>query len=205
MTMAMRRKIEWANGRIGEPAIRMAGRFCVFLLASHFSLLASLAFAQDASKPAATQPTTQGTLEQQFAERLTNVVMVGQFTMGDNQAPKADKYTIVSVRKMAGDVWLFNAKVQYRGSDVVLPLPVPVKWAGDTAVISVTDFGLPGMGTYTARVVIYKDQYAGIWMANAANGRPAHGGQMWGRIERAPATQPAAGATTKPASAGAAK
>jgi hypothetical protein len=73
-----------------------------------------------------------------------------------------------------------------------MPMIVPVKWAGDTAVISVTDFGLPGFGTYTARVLIYKDQYAGTW-GSSRQGGP--GGVMWGKLEKADAT-------TKPAGAG---
>jgi hypothetical protein len=43
-------------------------------------------------------------------------------------------------------------------------------------VISVTNVAFPGLGTYSARVVIYGDGYAGTW-----NGRD-HGGQMFGRI-----------------------
>ena len=72
-----------------------------------------------------------------------------------------------------------------RGGDVAIPLTIPVKWAGDTAVISVTDMPVPGMGTYSARVVIYRNSYAGTW-----HGRD-YGGHIWGRIERQ-------GATTRP-------
>jgi hypothetical protein len=61
-----------------------------------------------------------------------------------------------------------------------------VKWAGDTPVISVTDVGVPGLGTYTARVVVYGDQYAGIWSTSDGS----HGGQMWGKLEH-PTTKPA--------------
>jgi hypothetical protein len=53
-----------------------------------------------------------------------------------------------------------------------------VKWAGDTPVITLTDMTIPGLGTYTARVMVYRDHYAGYWSAGD------HGGQMWGRIER---------------------
>src|SRR5687767_4626050 len=60
----------------------------------------------------ATKPVDQAALEKEFTERMTNAVLNGQFTMGD-RPPKADKYTIVSVRKLFGDNWLFNARVQY--------------------------------------------------------------------------------------------
>jgi hypothetical protein len=68
-----------------------------------------------------------------------------------------------------------------------VPLVIPVKWAGDTPVISVTDLSIPGAGTYTARVMIYRDQYAGTWSGVDC------GGHLWGRIERA-------GTTTAPSS-----
>ena len=51
-----------------------------------------------------------------------------------------------------------------------------MKWAGDTPVITLTDQALPGMGTYTARVVVYRGQYAGTW--SGRNG----GGKVFGRI-----------------------
>jgi len=43
-------------------------------------------------------------------------------------------------------------------------------------VITLTDLTRPGMGTYTARVLLYRDQYAGTWSGNNA------GGQMFGKI-----------------------
>ena len=143
--------------------------------------------------PPATQPALTE-LEQQFAARMTNAVMAGQYTMGGKGAPKADRYTIVSVRKLKDDNWLFNARVQFGDKDVTIPMIIPVKWAGDTPVISVTNLGFPGLGFYTARVVIYGDQYAGTWASAGAN---PHGGHLWGKIEKQATTQP--GAASKPA------
>jgi hypothetical protein len=80
------------------------------------------------------------------------------------------------VTKIGEDQWLFTARIGKAGFPV--PIPVPVKWAGDTPVISVTKLAIPTMGTFTARVVIYDGQYAGTWDAGD------HGGHMWGRIER---------------------
>ena len=53
---------------------------------------------------------------------------------------------------------------------------VEVGWGH--SVVSVTDLGLPGLGTYTARVVFYRDSYAGMWWGGK------HGGNLFGRIER---------------------
>lgn len=142
-----------------------------------------------AADPApAPQGDPQALLEQKFAESMTNAVLVGRFTIdGDDKPPKTERYTILSAKKVAGDLWLFNARIQFGSKDVTLPLPIPVKWAGDTPVISVTDMGVTGIGTYTARVLIYEDRYAGTW-----SGSPTHGGTLFGRIEHPAATQPAA-------------
>ena len=146
---------------------------------------------QPATPPPATQP-SQPDLEKSLADRLTNVTMSGQYTAGRG-APKSDKYTILSARKLAGDNWLLTARMEFGGKDVTLPMIIPIKWAGDTPVISVTNLGFPGLGSYTARVVISGDQYAGTWQANGPN---PHGGHLWGRIEKLPTTQPA---STQPA------
>src|SRR6202035_1050105 len=116
----------------------------------------------------------------------TNVIMSGSYTATGQEKPGTDQYTIVKVTKEEGDNWTFVARIQFAGRDVNLPIRVPVKWAGDTPVIEVTDAGLPGLGTSTARVLIYKGRYAGTWSGQG------HGGQLWGRIDPAPATQPAA-------------
>ena len=156
------------------------------------ALAASIpALAQQPAPPPATQP-SQADLEKALADRLTNVTMSGQYTAGRG-APKSDKYTILSARKLAGDNWLLTARIEFGGKDVTLPMIIPIKWAGDTPVISVTNLGFPGLGSYTARVVISGDQYAGTWQANGPN---PHGGHLWGRIEKLPTTQPAA---TQPA------
>lgn len=109
---------------------------------------------------------------------LTGAVLAGHFSVdGQNTPPKEDRYTIVRATKMQGNLWLLAARIQFGGKDVTVPLPVPVNWAGDTPVISVTDLTVPGIGTYTARIVFYRDRYAGTWSGTN------HGGEMWGTIE----------------------
>ena len=63
-------------------------------------------------------------------------------------------------------------------NEVPVPIPVTIKWAGDTAVLTLTDAAIPRMGSFTVRLVLYRDQYAGTWSAKD------HGGQMFGRIVR---------------------
>lgn len=114
-------------------------------------------------------------LEKQFQETLSGATLVGHFTR-EGKGLSEEKYTIEKVSKLSGDTWLFHARIQYGKRDVTLPLPLQVKWAGDTPVITLTDLSVPTVGTYTARVLIYRDQYAGTWTGKSA------GGHLFGRI-----------------------
>ncbi len=121
----------------------------------------------------------RATLEKEFTEAMSGVEMVGRFTMeGQEGEPKEEKYTIEKVQKLEGDDWEITARIQFLGKDVSVPLVLPVLWAGDTPVISVTDVTIPGLGTYTARVIIYDGQYAGTWSGGD------HGGHLWGKIQK---------------------
>jgi hypothetical protein len=122
---------------------------------------------------------SQEELEQKFAEKMSGATLVGQFTvtgLKDDKPLAEDRYTLGTVKKLKGDLWSFEARIEYGGRDVKLTLALPVKWAGDTPVISVTNVAFPGLGTYSARVVVYEDQYAGTW------GGKDHGGTMFGKI-----------------------
>jgi hypothetical protein len=140
--------------------------------------------APSATQPAAA-PLSKDELEKKFADTLNNVQLVGHFTSNRDTpgAPlKEDKYTIESVTKGPGDLWWFKARIQYGGHDVTLPsLPLKVLWAGDTPVITVDKMPFPGLGTYTARVLIYDNKYVGTW--DGAN----HGGTLFGKIVKAEA------------------
>src|SRR5262245_56432900 len=134
------------------------------------ALLAGRLFAQN--------PTPLAPAEKEFQESLAGVVLEGQSTRDGKPGVADDKYNIERVEKGAGDQWTFYVKVSMQGREMVLPLPIDVKWAGDTPVITLTDKSLPGMGTYTARVVVYRGQYAGTW--KGGNG----GGKVFGTIKK---------------------
>lgn len=119
-----------------------------------------------------------------FTESMSGVTLVGYSTRTNREGlSKEERYTIDSVTHVAGDNWLFKTRMQYGGREMPFPIPLTVKWAGDdTPVITLTDMSVPGMGTYTARVVLYGEQYAGLWSAGKS------GGQMFGKIvKNAPA------------------
>jgi hypothetical protein len=121
--------------------------------------------AADPAAPAKSKP-SQEELEAKFKSTLTLATLSGRWCLvqdGKLDADKDDKYTILAVTKGTGDSWLISARIQYGKADLVAPIPVQVKWAGDTPVITLDNFGLPGGHSYSARVLIYGDTYSGTW------------------------------------------
>ena len=114
--------------------------------------------------------------ESAFQQMMTNVVLEGFFTVGDGKELYDDRYVIDSVTKVKDGVWRFAARVQFNKKDLAISLNVPVYFAGDTPVISLTRQAVQGLGTYDTRLVIYKGGYAGTW------GGGAGGGKMFGNI-----------------------
>lgn len=138
-----------------------------------------------AAKPAvAPKPqASQEELEAKFKATMTKATLSGRWCgLKDGQLTpeKEDKYTIIGVAKVKGDSWIINARIQYGKQDFVLPVPVEVKWAGDTPVITVDTFGMPGGNSYSARVLIYGQTYAGSWSGGN------HAGLMSGVITHDP-------------------
>jgi len=122
---------------------------------------------------------TQKQLEAEFERALSGVAFIGHFTDDDapGQAPTAERYEISKITKLQDNYWRFIAKIEYGTRSVSLPLDLEVEWAGDTPVITLTDFPVMGMGTFTARVVVYRGRYAGTWQG------ATHGGHLFGVIE----------------------
>jgi hypothetical protein len=115
-------------------------------------------------------------LEKQFQEMMTNVTMTGFFTVDDNPAAHEDKYTIAKVAKVGPDLWAFDAVIAYNNREFKATVQVPVKWAGDTPVMTLSNYLIKGHGVYSARILIHGGLYAGTW------GAQAKGGKMFGKI-----------------------
>ena len=115
-----------------------------------------------------------------FREKMKGVRFSGFFTMtGRDVPPMEETYEIQSVQKFGEeDLWIFTARVKYGKKDVVLPMPLPVKWVGEVPVITMKDLAIPGLGTFSAHVVIDGSKYAGTW----AHGKV--GGHLYGTIEK---------------------
>jgi hypothetical protein len=165
-------------------------RFVLTLSLAFLTSLPSHARAQDAPKtepPKAQTPVekpkpqkTRKEAEKEFAEAMTGCQLIGQFTVegkaeAGNQKP--DRYLIAGVQKVQGDHWTFT----YVHRGIPIPLVLRVLWAGNTPVMTLDEFTIAGMGTFSARLMfdLNADLYAGTWQHGDV------GGLMFGRIERA--------------------
>ncbi len=132
---------------------------------------------------AAAQNTDRSPEQQRFTtleKSLSGTILVGHFTDSNEEATslKAERYELQSVRHVGNDQWRFLARIRYGERDVTLPLTLPIRWAGDTPVVSIDNFTIPGLGIYTARVMFFADHYAGFWSG------ADHGGHLFGIIKR---------------------
>jgi hypothetical protein len=119
-------------------------------------------------------------LERDFTGRMQNVVLVGHFTIEgrDTGDGSPERYEITRAVKVGDERWRFDVHMVYGSVDVTLPVVVPIIWAGDTPLVSITDFTIPALGTFTARVFFYDDRYGGSWQHGE------FGGLMYGEIEQ---------------------
>lgn len=121
--------------------------------------------------------------EKAFGELMSGATLEGHFTAGskrdDGKLGSPEKYTLGKVTKFKDDLWTFETRIQYGQHDVKLPLTIRVVWSGDTPVITLDKFAVPGFGTFTCRVMIFNKQYAGMW--DGGN----HGGLMFGKVVKA--------------------
>jgi hypothetical protein len=144
------------------------------------AVLAALPIVAIAQEPAKKEPSREE-LIRKLESDLANVKLVGRYTSAgrEDREPRPEEYTISSAVKLPeGDMWLLKTRIKYGDKDATVPIPLEIKWAGDTPIITLTDLAIPGLGTFTSRVVIYGDRYAGTWQHGSA------GGHLFGRIEK---------------------
>lgn len=141
--------------------------------------------------PAQPTPTERDDL---FRKLITNVKLSGHFTIVGEDLGKLrrEEYVITGATKLGnGDLWALTARIKYGDVDLTVPVPVQVRWAGDTPVIALDRVTIPALGTFSARVVLDEGRYAGTWSHDDK------GGHLFGVIERLPE----AGAEGKPTGA----
>jgi hypothetical protein len=112
-------------------------------------------------------------LFKKFAKLLTGAKLTGQFTVDGKPLTELqeESYEIEKVEKLPdGDSWIITARIKYGKRDLTVPVPLEVKWAGTTPVLTLDDLTIPGFGTFSARVVLHKDKYAGTWQHDNVGG-----------------------------------
>lgn len=122
---------------------------------------------------------TREQAETEFSHAMTNCHLAGFFTIEGKAAvanQKPDRYQIAGVQKVQGDHWTFT----YVHRGIPIPLVLRVLWAGNTPVMTLDEFTIAGMGTFSARVMfdLKANLYAGTWQHGDV------GGLMYGRIDR---------------------
>jgi hypothetical protein len=164
----------------GAASMKSFALLAIAVLA--LTTFSSTARAQDAAGNAAkaADKDDHTARDKKFEESMRNVTMIGFFTDSNHPADKLseDRYVIEKIVKEDDEHWTFHTRIQYGKRDMPVRLKIPVKWAGDTPVISVTKMAIPLLGTFNARVLIYDGHYAGTWEGGG------HEGQMFGRIEK---------------------
>lgn len=118
-------------------------------------------------------------LYENFQKMMTKVKLVGNFTIEGSEKEELlkDEYVVEKVKKTdEGDFWVVTARIKYGNVDLSVPVPVEVKWAGKTPVITLDNITIPGLGTFSSRVVLDQGKYAGTWTHDKV------GGHMFGKI-----------------------
>jgi hypothetical protein len=118
--------------------------------------------------------------EKKFQAMLSGAKLTGNFTIVGQEAGglSQDTYEILKIEKVYRDNWNFSVRMRYGGNDQTFSYAFPISWAGETPMIEMTKMSIPGIGTFSTRVLFFGDRYAGTW---------THGdvkGHLFGRIVR---------------------
>jgi len=119
------------------------------------------------------------TRETRIANYLTGSKFVGKYTTdtGKDDAAKQETYTITKVEKLPeADMYRLTSRIQYGSTDSEVPMDLKILWAGSTPVITLDNVWIPGLGTFSARVLIHDGRYSGTWSHDEV------GGHLFGKI-----------------------
>lgn len=119
----------------------------------------------------------------EFEKYLTNAVLTGVFTVDGQPLNKLEeeRYEIKSAKKVSGEekLWEITTRIKYGDKDLTVPVFVNIEWVGRTPMIVLDSITIPGLGTFSARVVFHDRKYAGTWKHDNV------GGHLFGRVEPA--------------------
>ncbi len=116
------------------------------------------------------------------ARYLTGATFTGSFTVDgqEDAAPKAESYTITSCQPLSEkNRYRLKVKIRYGDVDGEFPMDLDILWAGQTPVITLEAMTIPGLGTFSARVLFHQGRYAGTWQHGD------NGGHLYGKITTA--------------------
>jgi hypothetical protein len=121
----------------------------------------------------------------EFEKYLSNAVLTGVFTVDGQPLNKLEeeRYEIKSAKKVVGEekLWEITTRIKYGDKDLTVPVFVNIEWVGRTPMIVLDSITIPGLGTFSARVVFHERKYAGTWKHDNV------GGHLFGRVEPAEA------------------
>lgn len=118
----------------------------------------------------------------EFEKYLSGAVLTGVFTVDGQPLDKLneERYEIKSAKKVDEDsnAWEIITRIKYGNKDIEVPVEINVEWVGRTPVMVMDSVPLPGLGTFSARVVFHDKKYAGTWKHDDK------GGHLFGRVDR---------------------
>ncbi len=118
----------------------------------------------------------------EFADYLSNSKLTGVFTVDGRPLDKLqnETYEIKSAKKLDGydHLWEIVTRIKYGNKDIELPVEIDIQWIGRTPVMVMEGATIPGLGTFSARVVFHDRKYAGTWKHGD------RGGHLFGRVEK---------------------
>ena len=125
---------------------------------SPFAALLTLLVAASIVVPPATAQTDAAEREQKLHAMLEGARLVGQFSVvgtGNTPPPQPEQYAVSRLERDAEGRWVFNVSMSYATQQHTMPVPVTIEWAGDTPMITLTEQTIPGLGTFSARVLLH--------------------------------------------------
>lgn len=118
----------------------------------------------------------------EFEAYLSNSKLTGVFTIDGKPLEKleAETYEIKTAKKLDGydSLWEIVARIKYGDKDIEVPVEINVEWVGQTPVMVMDSMAIPGLGTFSARVLFHDKKYSGTWKHDN------HGGHLFGRVEK---------------------
>jgi hypothetical protein len=132
--------------------------------------------AQDDKKTLAKPPI------EEFESYLSGATLTGVFTVDGKPLDKLneERYEIRKAKKISSDsnAWEITTRIKYGDKDLEIPVEINIEWVDRTPVMVMDSIPLPGLGTFSARVVFHDKKYAGTWKHDEV------GGHLFGRVEK---------------------